>query len=178
MLRYQRILEQKELRVLLPTEENPTVKADKPEEPMETLQCEGVRLWRSWCHLWETDRSEQWSQFEVIRVRCGGVCMCVMLVRPQVQTLICMTLANKRLKRGGSMLNHIAEFEQLYDRLDSIGDAVVEGQRVVTLLRSLGVEYESIIVALRTIPCNMSWDDLTARLQDEYERRESAKNDG
>jgi gag-polypeptide of LTR copia-type/Zinc knuckle len=76
------------------------------------------------------------------------------------------------------MLNQIAEFEQLYDRLDSMGDAVVEGQRVATLLRSLGAEYESIVVALRTVPGNMSWDDLTARLQDEYERRESSMNEG
>jgi hypothetical protein len=43
---YQRRLEQKELRVLLPTEENPKVKADKPDESMETLQCEGAMLWR------------------------------------------------------------------------------------------------------------------------------------
>jgi hypothetical protein len=34
------------------------------------------------------------------------------------------TVANKRLKKGGNMLNHIAEFEQLYDRLHSMGDAV------------------------------------------------------
>jgi hypothetical protein len=87
------------------------------------------------------------------------------------------TVANKRLKKGGNMLNHIAEFEQLDDRLDSMGDAVVEGQRVATLLASLGSEYESIIVALRTIPVELSWDDLTARLQDEYERRESARNE-
>jgi hypothetical protein len=86
-------------------------------------------------------------------------------------------VANKRLKKGGNMLNHIAEFEQLYDRLDSMGDAVVEGQRVATFLASLGSEYESIIVALRTIPVELSWDDLTARLQDEYERRESARNE-
>jgi hypothetical protein len=37
---------------------------------------------------------------------------------------------------------------------------------------------ESIIVALRTIPVELSWDDLTARLQYEYERRESARNEG
>jgi hypothetical protein len=88
------------------------------------------------------------------------------------------TVANKRLKKGGNMLNHIEEFEQLYDRLDSMGDAVVEGQRVPTLLASLGSEYGSIIVALPTIPVELSWDDLTARLQDEYERRESARNEG
>jgi gag-polypeptide of LTR copia-type len=138
MLCYQRRLEQKELTVLMPTDENPTVKAYKPEEPMETLQCEGVRLWRSYCHRWETDRSGQWSEFEVIRVRCGGVCMWDMLVRPQVQkSSLHETLANKRLKREGNMRNRIAEFEQLYDRLDSMGDAVVESQRVATLLRSI-----------------------------------------
>jgi gag-polypeptide of LTR copia-type len=76
------------------------------------------------------------------------------------------------------MLNHIVEFEQLYDRLDSTGDAVVEGQRVATFLTSLGSEYGSTIVALRTIPVELSWDDLTARLQDEHERRESARNEG
>jgi hypothetical protein len=29
------------------------------------------------------------------------------------------------------MLNYIAEFEQLYERLDSMGDAVVEGVEVL-----------------------------------------------
>jgi gag-polypeptide of LTR copia-type len=88
------------------------------------------------------------------------------------------TVANKRLKKGGNMLNHIAAFEQLYDRLDSMGDSVVEGQRVANFLASLGPEYESIILALRTIPVELSWDDLTAIFQDEYERRESATNEG
>jgi gag-polypeptide of LTR copia-type len=50
------------------------------------------------------------------------------------------------------MLNHIAEVEQLYDRLDSMGDAVVEGQRVATLLRSLGAEYESIVILRDRLP--------------------------
>jgi hypothetical protein len=36
----------------------------------------------------------------------------------------------------------------------------------------------SIVIALRAVPGIVSWDDLTARLQDEYERRESAKNEG
>jgi hypothetical protein len=37
--------------VLLPTEENPTVKADKPDESIEALQCEGVRLCNGlWIH--------------------------------------------------------------------------------------------------------------------------------
>jgi gag-polypeptide of LTR copia-type len=65
------------------------------------------------------------------------------------------------------MLNYIAEFEQLDDRLDSMGDAVVEGQRVGTLLTSLCSKYESLIVTLRTMPGELSWDDLTITLQDE-----------
>jgi gag-polypeptide of LTR copia-type len=104
----------------------------------------------------------------------------VRYARPASSTKVSLyeILANKRLKRGGNMQNHIAEFEQLYDRIDSMGDAVVEVQRVATLLRSVGAEYESIVLALRTVPGNMSWDDLTARLLYEYERRESAKNEG
>jgi hypothetical protein len=50
------------------------------------------------------------------------------------------------------MLHHIAEFEQLYDRLDSMGDAVVEGQRVATLLMSPLSEYESICDGLISLP--------------------------
>lgn len=83
-------------------------------------------------------------------------------------------IAAVRLKGDGNVRSLISDLEVLCDRLGSMADKVSESQRVVKLMGTVSVEYESVVTALRTVSDKLTWDGVAARLQDEYDCRVSS----
>jgi gag-polypeptide of LTR copia-type len=96
---------------------------------------------------------------------------------PSTRVTFHKRVAGKRPKTGGNTVDRISALERLYAGLEAVGDDVLPGQSVATLMGSLGPECDAAVTELRTTPDEPSWDDVAARLQDEYEGSVSAGSD-
>lgn len=82
-----------------------------------------------------------------------------------------------QMKAGGNLLNHIAELKTKFVRLESMGEIVSEGQRVVKLSCSLPKEYNQEDIALRVHAADLDWDTAVSTLQSEHDAQKGSKTD-